>query len=221
MQWRTLRGPRWRIERQTCMGRVMFLSVCRPPSSKTASSRLRTSSCTRADRQIPPGVATSCKRAATFTPSPKMSSPSTMMSPMIDADAEGNAPVLRLSPAVRSAIAVCTSTTQRTASTTLANSSSSPSPVVLTMRPPWLAICGIDDFPAQGLQRRQRAALIATHQPRVAGDVGRDDGGKAALLGHSGSPASRKPCLNFAMSLSRRRANRSLTLEIRAAGSNC
>jgi hypothetical protein len=37
--------------------------------------------------------------------------------------------------ALRSAIPCCTSTAQRTASTTLANSISSPSPVVLTMRP--------------------------------------------------------------------------------------
>src|SRR5262249_854450 len=32
------------------------------------------------------------------------------------------------------------------------------------------------------LQRRQRAAFIPTHQPRVARDIGRDDGGKAALF---------------------------------------
>jgi hypothetical protein len=31
--------------------------------------------------------------------------------------------------------------------------------------------------------------LLASHKPRVARDVGRDDGGEAALLSHSGSPA--------------------------------
>ena len=36
---------------------------------------------------------------------------------------------------LRSAISLCTSTAQRTASTTLANSMSKPSPVVFTMRP--------------------------------------------------------------------------------------
>ena len=45
-------------------------------------------------------------------------------------------------PAVRSAIAVCTSIEQRTAFTTLGNSSNKPSPVVLTILPPWLAIAG-------------------------------------------------------------------------------
>jgi hypothetical protein len=33
----------------------------------------------------------------------------------------------------------------------------------------------------------------ASHQPRVARDVGRDDGGKAALLGHSGQPIANRP----------------------------
>ena len=119
----------------------MFLSVCVPPSSNAVSRRSRTSSCTRLDMQIPPGGAISCSRAATLTPSPKMSSPSTMMSPMLMPMRKA----MRRSsaiPAVRSAIAVCTSTAQRTALTTLGNSSSRPSPVVLTMRPPWLAIAG-------------------------------------------------------------------------------
>jgi transposase InsO family protein len=49
----------------------------------------------------------------------------------------------------------------------------------------------VDDFPAQLLQRRQGAALVEAHQSRVAHDIGRDDGGEAALLGHSGRPARR------------------------------
>jgi hypothetical protein len=48
----------------------------------------------------------------------------------IDADAELDAGTLSL----RNAISRCSSTAQRTASTTLANSTKSPSPVVLTMR---------------------------------------------------------------------------------------
>jgi DNA-binding CsgD family transcriptional regulator len=44
--------------------------------------------------------------------------------------------------ALRSVIARCSSTAQRTASTTLANSTSSPSPVVLTMRPRCSSILG-------------------------------------------------------------------------------
>ena len=45
-------------------------------------------------------------------------------------------------PALRSAMPRCTSTAQRTASTTLENSSNRPSPVVLTMRPSCSAILG-------------------------------------------------------------------------------
>jgi hypothetical protein len=50
-------------------------------------------------------------------------------------------------PVSRSGIACCTATAQRTASTTLANSTSRPSPVVLTMRP----LCSaISDREARG-----------------------------------------------------------------------
>ena len=105
----------------------MFLSVCVPPSSNAVSRRSRTSSCTRLDMQMPPGGAISCRRAATLTPSPKMSSPSTMMSPRLMPMRKAMRRSSAIS-AVRSAIAVCTSTAQRTALTTLGNSSSRPSP---------------------------------------------------------------------------------------------
>ena len=42
-----------------------------------------TSSCTRPETQIPPGSASASSRAATFTPSPQISPPSTMMSPTL------------------------------------------------------------------------------------------------------------------------------------------
>ncbi len=111
----------------------------------------------------------------------------------VDADAEGDAPILGYPGCACSAIAVCTSTAQRTALTTLGNSSSRPSPVVLTMRPPCAGDGWVDDLLPNRLQRRQRAALVSPHQPRVARDVGRHDGGEAALLGHSGMPAIRRP----------------------------
>ena len=60
--------------------------------------------------------------------------PSTSDVAEIDADAEFDALVLG-QPALRSAMPRWISTAQRTASTTLANSTSRPSPVVLTMRP--------------------------------------------------------------------------------------
>ena len=57
--------------------------------------------------------------------------------------------------------------------------------------------CRIHDFLTKGFQRCQCAALVPSHQPRVARDVGGHDGGKAALLGHSGSPATRKASRYF------------------------
>jgi hypothetical protein len=54
------------------------------------------------------------------------------------AEIDANAESMRRSgctPVLRAAISRCTSTARRTASTTLANSPSRPSPVVLTMRP--------------------------------------------------------------------------------------
>ena len=70
-----------------------------------------------------------------------MSSPSMMMSPTLmpmrkSIRCSGN------TSALRSAMPRCTSTAQRTASTTLGNSSSRPSPVVLTIRPPYSKIFG-------------------------------------------------------------------------------
>ena len=59
----------------------------------------------------------------------------------IDADAEVDAP-LSGNAGSRSAIPRCTSTAQRTASTTLANSAKKPSPVFLTTRPRCSAIFG-------------------------------------------------------------------------------
>jgi hypothetical protein len=61
-------------------------------------------------------------------------------------------------PVFRSGIACCTATAQRTASTTLANSSSRPSPVVLTIRPLCSAIFGSRSFQCRA-PRGVRACL--------------------------------------------------------------
>src|SRR5262249_10152063 len=56
----------------------------------------------------------------------------------------------------------------------------------------------VDHFLPKGFQRRQRAALVLAHQPRVARNVSRYDGGKAALLDNHAllpaSPAARRTC---------------------------
>ena len=59
----------------------MFSSCCSPASSQPKSNFPRTSSCTRADTQMmPPGSASPSSRTAKFTPSPKMSPLSLIMS---------------------------------------------------------------------------------------------------------------------------------------------
>ena len=150
----------------------MFLSVCSPISSKIRLIFPAASSCTRSDTQIPPGSAIPSSRAAMLTPSPKMSPSCSTMSPTL-------MPILnsrRLSSptsALRPAMPACTSTAQRTASTTLANSASNPSPVVLTIRPRCSAIEGSKSsrrwrLRLRGCLRRRRpsADCIRRHQPQ-------------------------------------------------------
>src|SRR6516164_10111341 len=69
-------------------------------------------------------------------------------------------------PVSRSGIACCTSTAQRTASTTLANSTSIPSPVVLTMRPWCSAICGS--------RSSRRSALRCSSVPSSSAPISRE-----------------------------------------------
>jgi hypothetical protein len=67
---------------------------------------------------------------------------------------------------LRSAIARCHSTAQRTASTTLANSTNSPSPVVLTRRPQCSAIFGSDTS--------RRSAINAVCAPSSSSPISRE-----------------------------------------------
>src|SRR3984893_11579479 len=67
---------------------------------------------------MPPGSAKASRRAATLTPSPKMSLSSIMMSPRLTPMRKSMRPSAG-TPALRAAISRCTSTAQRTASTTL------------------------------------------------------------------------------------------------------
>src|SRR5260370_1465369 len=61
----------------------MFFSDFSPRSSNTNLVLPLTCSNTLLDRQTPPGSNSFSMRAATLTPSPKMSSPSIMMSPIL------------------------------------------------------------------------------------------------------------------------------------------
>jgi transposase len=106
------------------------------PRSATASSSLPlTWRYASSDRQIAPGLATLCNRAAMLTPSP-------IRSPSLSSTTSPRwMPIrnsMRLSGAtlaLRSTIPLWTSMAQLTASTTLRNSMMLPPPVRLTMRP--------------------------------------------------------------------------------------
>ena len=71
----------------------MFLTFCSPSGSKPNGSFFSTSLATFAGDAMPPGSASACSRAAMLTPSPWLSSPSTMTSPRL-------IPILHLKPAV-------------------------------------------------------------------------------------------------------------------------
>ena len=129
-------------------------------------------------------------RAAILTPSPRISSPSTPTSPRLIPTLNS---IRRSWTRVvsRAAVARCTATAQRTASTTLANSTSMPSPVVLKIRPRCSAIAGSI---SSRRNARSRAKVPSSSSPTrrlYPGDVGRQDRGQLAfdgLLGHSAPP---------------------------------
>jgi hypothetical protein len=50
---------------------------------------------------------------------------------------------------------------------------------------------GIAEFPANLPQRRERALFVLAHQPRITGDVGRQNGGQSSLELRATPPAGR------------------------------
>ncbi len=97
------------------------------------------------------------------------------------------------SPALRSAICFWIAIAHSTAATTEGNSSSIPSPIVLTMRPAVPATIGARCL-APLAHALRSARFVLAHQPRVADHVGGEDRGEAAGGGHcSGTPALRMP----------------------------
>ena len=101
-------------------------------------------------------------------------------------------------PVLRSGIACCTATAQRTASTTLANSTSMPSPVVGSpgQKPGDAAAVlpdlRVDELAAMRLEAFERPFLVRPHQPRIPRHIGGEDRGKTAGLAHVPSPAARR-----------------------------
>ena len=122
------------VSPNTPTAREMFFTACSPRSAKASESLSLIWSLAVLEMQTPPGSHSVSSRAAMLTPSPKISSPSMMMSPTL-------MPIrntMRLSSgiaALRPIMPRWMATAQATASTMLANSTSKPSPVVFTIRP--------------------------------------------------------------------------------------
>ena len=182
----------------------MFFTTCGPRSRKRSGRSLRTCSCTAPEMQTPPGCARAWRRAAMFTPSPNRSPPFTITSPACTPmrnSSRRSAGSLALAFASRS----CVSTAHCTASTALGNSASTPSPAVLTMRPPCSAmmpsmIC------RRSVRLAERADLIQSHQPSVARHVRRQDGGELARdslvrIGHDRQCLWTSGCLSWSAGL--------------------
>jgi hypothetical protein len=122
-------------QHQTSTGLAMFFSLCRPALAKGASSLPAICSATWPETQTPPAGARLSRRAATLTPSPRMSPASTMTSPKLTPTRK-----TICSASGRSSLTSCSrvwiSTALRVASTLLGNSATTLSPAEPKMRPP-------------------------------------------------------------------------------------
>src|SRR5271168_3090001 len=90
-------------------------------------------------------------------------------------------------PTLRSIMAFWMAMAQRTASTTLRNSTRAPSPVRLNTRPFW-GDGGIDEFRAQRPQPRERAVLVRARHSAEAHDVGGQYRSNLAGFAHRAPP---------------------------------
>ena len=98
--------------------RAMFFTICSPRSVKVNASLSRICSFTVRETHNPPGSHKVSSRAATFTPSPKMSFPSIMISPRL-MPMRSTMRLSSASSALRLNMPRWTATAQATASTTL------------------------------------------------------------------------------------------------------
>jgi len=71
-------------------------------------------------------------------------------------------------------------------------------PVTHRVEQPSGVLCDmwLDDLRPQCFELSQGSSLVVAHELRVADHIGYQDCGKAALLGHSGTPALRRPSMS-------------------------
>src|SRR5215469_16503141 len=141
---------------------------------------------------MPPGSANPSSRAATLTPSPKMSPSSTTMSPTLMPMRNA----MRLvcgRPVLRSAISMPFGRAAQTVyytgeldQQTVPGSFDDASSMFDDLR--------IDHVGADRSQSVESTYLVVANQPRVPGYISGEDSGETAGLGHaSGNPAWRRP----------------------------
>jgi hypothetical protein len=118
-----------------------------------------------------------------LTPPPKMSSPFDDDVAEIDADAEFDAPVGR-----KDSVALGHRALHRDGATHCVDDAGEFDQQPVTRRLDDAAAifldCGIRDLAPQLVQRGERALLVPLHQPRIARDIGGEDGGETAGGGH-------------------------------------
>ncbi len=124
------------------MGSAMFLSRMGPRSLTVIFERAFTSRKASSERQIAPGFAIPSNRAAILTPSPFKSPSLSSTTPPKCMPTRNSMRHSGGTPAFRSTRPVCSSVAQRSASTTLQNPTSVPSPVRLNTRPLCTAMVG-------------------------------------------------------------------------------
>ena len=136
-----------------------------------------------------PGLAMPSSRAAILTPSP-------IRSPSLSSTTSPRWMPTRNSmrrsggrPALRSTMPFCNSMAQRTASTTLRNSTSAPSPVRLTTRPLCTAIVGSTRSLRSARSRASVRSSSSAGQPAVADNIRRKDRREFPGLGHERVPS--------------------------------
>src|SRR6516164_5555680 len=175
-------------------GLVMFLTCCSPRSSKAMSRRSRTCSCAAALRQIPPGSASASSRAAMLTPSPKMSPSSIMMSPTL-MPMRNSMRCWRYGGVAGDHLPLHL---DRTAHRVDDAGELGKEAVAggFDDATPMLGDFGVAEFTANRTQCRERALFVLAHQPRIAGDIHRQNGRQSSLdprFAHPGNPALRDP----------------------------
>src|SRR5215468_6839467 len=156
----------------------MFLTCCSPISSKAKSSLSRIWSRTTRLTQIPPGSASASKRAAMFTPSPKMSYSSAITSPrLMPIRVRHFRFAVDHSALDLHSAAHGVHNTRKLRQEAIASVLHNPATVLLDLR--------IDKLPEVCLEALVRALLVRPHQARIARHIGGEDCGETAGRGHS------------------------------------